>query len=101
VSAFEETIDATLDPSGQIVLSHAPRVAPGPVQVTIRTLAAAASRRGLADVAREIAVEQRSRGFPGRSASDIRDDEDARTNEDAERDQELDTASRAAPGGGP
>src|SRR5205807_1260216 len=101
VSATEETIDATLDPNGQLRLSHQPRIPPGPVRVTIRVAAAAASRRGLADVIREIATEQRSRGFPGRSAADLRAEEDARLDEDAERDRELDAARRPASPGGP
>ena len=57
-------------------------------------------RRGLADVIREIAAEQRSRGFLGRSAADLRAEDDARLAEDAERDQELDAARRqSSPGG--
>ena len=50
---------------------------------------------------REIAAEQRSRGFPGRSAGDLRAEDDARLAEDAERDRELDAARRAASLGGP
>jgi hypothetical protein len=42
----------------------------------------------------EIATEQRSRGFPGRSAADLRAEDDARLAEDAERDRELDAARR-------
>lgn len=49
-------------------------------------------RRGLVDVIREIAAEQRSRGFPGRSAAELRAEDEARQAEDAERDRELDTA---------
>jgi hypothetical protein len=63
---------------------------PGPVHVTIR--AAAGPRRGLADVVREIAAEQRARGFPGRSAEELRAEEEASLAEDAERDRELDAA---------
>ena len=70
MSAGEETIDATLDSNGQLRLSHQPRLPPGPVRVTIRTVAAPGARRGLADVVREIAAEQRARGFPaGRQQS--------------------------------
>jgi len=47
MSVREETIDATLDPSGHLSLAHWPRVTPGPVRVTIR-VAAAAGRRGAA-----------------------------------------------------
>ena len=100
VSAIEETIDATLDSNGQLRLSHKPRLPPGPVRVTIRT-AAALPRRGLADVIREIAAEQRARGFPGRSAADLCAEDDARSDEDAERDRELDHARRAASPVGP
>jgi hypothetical protein len=46
----------------------------------------------LVDVIREIAAEQRSRGFPGRSAAELRAEDEARQAEDAERDRELDTA---------
>ena len=70
MNVIEETIDATLDSNGQLRLTHQPRLPPGPVRVTIRAAAPAGRRRGLADVIREIAAEQRSRGFPGRSAED-------------------------------
>jgi hypothetical protein len=99
VSALEETIDATLNSNGQLQRSHPPRLAPGPVRVTIRVAAVTGSRRGLADVIREIAAEQRSRGFPGRSAAELRADDEARADEDAERDRELDAARRAVPAG--
>jgi hypothetical protein len=51
-------------------------------------------QRGLADVIREIAADQRTRGFPGRSAEELLVEDDARLAEDAERDQELDAARR-------
>src|SRR4051794_6246340 len=92
MSAIEETIDATLDATGQLRLSRPPHVPPGPVRVTIRA-AAAPAPRGLADVIREIAAGQRTRGFAGRSA-DLRAEEDARQAEDA--DWELDAARRSA-----
>ena len=101
MNIIEETIDATLDANGQLRLTHQPRLPPGPVRVTIRVAAAVGPRRGLADVIREIAAEQRSRGFPGRSAADLRAEDDARLAEDAERDRELDTARRGASPGGP
>lgn len=101
MSTLEETIDATLDANGQLRLSHPPALPPGPVRVTIRAAAVLGPRRGLADVIREIAAEQRSRGFPGRSAAELRAEEDARLDEDAERDRELDAARRAASLGGP
>ena len=91
MNAGEETIKATLDSSGQLQLSHPPRLRPGPVQVTIR-VAAEGPPPGLADVIREIAAEQRSRGFPGRSEEDLRAEDEARLAEDDERDRELDAA---------
>ncbi|HEX3654882.1 MAG TPA: hypothetical protein VHV55_03700 [Pirellulales bacterium] len=96
----EETIEAVLDPNGQLRLLSPPRLPPGPVQVTIRVAPAVGRRRGLADVMQEIAAEQRSRGYAGRSATDLRAEDDAQLAEDAERAQELDAARRgAAPGG--
>ena len=100
MNVIEETIDATLDSNGELRLTQRPRLPPGPVQVTIR-VAAARPARGLADVIRDIAGEQRSRGFPGPSAEDLRAEDDARLTEDAERDQELDAARRRSPSGGP
>ena len=93
-----ETIDGTLDVNGQLLLSHQPQMPPGPVRVTIRA-AATRPRRGLADVIREIASEQRSRGFPGRPTVDQRAEEERCLDENAERDQELDSARRTL--GGP
>jgi hypothetical protein len=87
MNVIEETIDATLDSNGQLRLTHRPRVPPGP--------------GGLADVIREIAAEQRSRGFPGRSPEDLSSEDDARLAEDAERDRELDAARRGSSSGGP
>jgi hypothetical protein len=95
MEVIEETIDATLDSEGQLRLTHQPQLPPGPVRVTIR--AAAGPPRGLADVIREIAAEQRSRGFPGRSAEDLRADDETRQAEDAERDREQDTMPAEAP----
>ncbi len=96
MSATEETIDATLEANGQLRLSHQPRLPPGPVRVTIRAAAALGPRPGLADVIREIAAEQRARGFPGRSAADLRAEDDARLDEDAERDRELEAAQQCS-----
>ena len=101
MNVIEETIEATLDSNGQLRLTHQPRLPPGPVRVTIRVAAAVGPQRGLADVIREIAAEQRSRGSPGRSAEDLRAEDDARLAEDAERDRELDAARRGASPGGP
>jgi hypothetical protein len=101
MKVIEETIEATLDSNGQLRLTHQPRLPPGPVRVTIRVVAAVVPRRGLADVIREIAAEQRSRGFPGRSAEDLRAEDDARLADDAERDRELQAARRRVSPGGP
>ena len=65
MNVIEETIEATLDSNGQLRLTHQPRLPPGPVQVTIRVAAAGGPQRGLADVIREIAAEQRSAASPG------------------------------------
>jgi hypothetical protein len=94
VSLLEESIDATLDPSGQLHLSHAPALPAGPVRVTIRPAGSMARRRGIADVIDEIAARQRARGFPGRSAAEIQAEENARLADDEERDRELDAARR-------
>ena len=54
----------------------------------------------VSDVIREIAAEQRSRGFAGRAAADLRDEDDTRAAEDDDRDRELDVARRGASPGG-
>ncbi len=100
MSASEETIEATLDANGQLQLAHPPQLPPGPVQVTIRS-AVVRPQRGLASVLREITADQRSRGFLGRSAEDLRAEEEARLAEDSDRDQELDTARRHVSAGRP
>lgn len=92
----EETIEAMLDENGNLSLTHLSRLPAGPARVTIRVAATAGPRRGLADVIREIAAEQRLRGFPGRSAEELRAEDAARLAEDAERDRELDAARREA-----
>jgi hypothetical protein len=99
MSNFEETIDATLDANGQLTLSHQPCIPAGPVRVTIRAAAATATNRTLADVIRQISADQSARGFSGRSQADLKAEEGAQIDEDAERDQELDAARRAASGG--
>lgn len=101
MNIIEETIEATLDSNGQLRLSHQPQLPPGPVSVTIRVATAVGPRRGLTDVIREIAAEQRTRGFSGRSAADLRTEDDARLTEDDERDRELDAARRGASPKGP
>jgi hypothetical protein len=88
MNRIEETIEGTLDSRGQLQLTHQPQLPPGPVHVTIR-VAAPGSQRGLADVIREIAAEQRSRGFPGRSAADLQAEDAVSLAEDTERDREL------------
>jgi len=100
MNVIEETIEATLDPNGQLRLTHQPRLPPGPVRVTIRAGAAVGPLRGLADVIREIAADQRSRGFPGRSVEGLRAEDEARLAEDAARDRELDAARRGVSSGG-
>jgi hypothetical protein len=98
----EETITAILDSNGQLHLTQQPRLPPGPVHVTIRVTATTAQPpRGLADVIREIAAAQRTRGFSGRSAADLRAEEDAHLSEDAERDRELGSARGGTVPGGP
>lgn len=69
------------------------------MQVTIRV--AAAPRRGLADVVREIAAGQRSCDFSGRSAEELRAEDDARLAEDAEGDLELEAARHGGAPAGP
>jgi hypothetical protein len=101
VSVTEETIDATLNANGQLSLARSPQLPAGPVSVTIRLLPAPTTRRGLADVIREIAGEQRARGYPGRSAAELSAEEDAHLLEDADRDRELEAARRPHGPGGP
>jgi hypothetical protein len=101
MNVTEETIDAVLDSNGELRLTHQPSLPPGPVRVTIRVAAAFAPKRGLADVTREIAAEQRSRGFPGRSADELRAEDDALQADDDDRDRELDAARRRSASGGP
>lgn len=100
MSVLEETIDATLEVNGELRLAHPPQLPPGPVRVTIR-IVAGGPQRGLADVIREIAAEQRSRGSPGRSAAELRAERDASKDEDDERDREQDAARRDPSAGGP
>jgi hypothetical protein len=94
MNVSEETIDATLDSNGHLQLTRQPRLPPGPVQVTIRVPPVVRPQSGLAEVIRQIAAEQRSHGFSGRSADEMRADDDERLAEDAERDRELGAARR-------
>jgi hypothetical protein len=71
------------------------------VRVTIRVAAAVGPRRGLADVIREIAAEQRSRVFPGQSSEGLSSEDDARPADEAKRDRELDAARHTSSSGGP
>ena len=98
MNVIEETIEAMLDSSGQLLLTQPARLPPGPVQVTIRVAGAGGQVRGLADVVQEIASEQRARDFAGRSTEELRHEDDACRAEDAERDQELDAAPHALAG---
>jgi hypothetical protein len=99
MASIEETIDATLHANGHLQLSHQPQLPPGPVQVTIRAKPTTGTKHGLAAIAQQIAVDQRARGFPGRSSAEIQADEEASIEADAERDAELDAARRGeAPG---
>lgn len=93
MSFREETIEATLDSNGQLSLSHPPHLPSGPVRVTIR-VATGQPRRGIADVARELAAEQRARGLVGRSEEELAAEEAANQAEDEERDRLLDAARR-------
>ena len=95
MNGMEETIEGVLGSDGQLILTHQPRLPPGPVEVTIRVAAPTRGKRALADVIREIAADQRGRGFPGRSAAQVRAEEESRQAEDDERDRELNAARRA------
>lgn len=101
MNAVEETIEATLDSNGQLRLAHQSRLPPGPVRVTIRVGTGVAPQRGLADVIQDIAKEQRSRGFHGRSREDLQAEEAMTLAEDVDRDRELDAARRANSENGP
>ena len=100
MNVIEETIDATLDSSGQLQLTHQPRLPPGPVGVTIRVAAPVGPRRGMADFIQEIDAEQRLRGFHGRTAAEHQADQEDRQAEDDERDREQEAARHAAAPGG-
>jgi hypothetical protein len=95
MNTTQETIEAVLGSDGQLTLGHQSRLPPGPVEVTIRLAAPTRGKRALADVIREIAADQRARGFPGRSAAQLRAEEEARQAEDSDRDRELNAARRA------
>jgi hypothetical protein len=90
----EEVIDATLELDGTLRLAHQPQLPPGPVRVTIQPVGPTRPRRTLADVIREIAADQRSRGYSGRTAKELRTEAEMNGEEDEERDRELEAARR-------
>jgi hypothetical protein len=92
MSLLEETIEATLESDGHLELNHKPQLAPGPVQVTIRSMSMTSSKGGLADLLRELAAEQRARGFAGLSPAELHQFDVNRQNEDEERDLEQESA---------
>jgi hypothetical protein len=98
VNATVETIDATLDANGHLQLAHQPQLPPGPVTVTIRA-AAPGSRRGLADVIREIRVDQIARGFTGLTAEQLRQREAEIEAENDEYDREMERLGALPPPG--
>jgi hypothetical protein len=98
MSLTEEVIDAVLEADGSLRLSHSPTISPGPVRVTISTVSPQ-PKRGMADVIREIAAEQRARGYMGRSAEELKAEEELQHEEDEERDREQESArQKAGPG---
>ncbi|OGS13352.1 MAG: hypothetical protein A2234_04315 [Elusimicrobia bacterium RIFOXYA2_FULL_58_8] len=101
MNSRQETIDAMLGTDGQLILTHQPRLPPGPGEVTIRVAGPMRGNGGLADVIRQIAADQRARGFPGRSAAELRVEEEASEAEGADRDRELDAARRVPSPEGP
>ncbi len=97
----EEVIDAVLEADGTLRLMSPPQVAPGLVRVTISSVAVSPFRRGLADILRQIAAEQRARGYSGRSAEELRAEAEDQAADDKERDRELAAARRSAAPGEP
>lgn len=92
MNIIEETIEATLDPNGELRLTHPPRLPPGPVRVTIRATSPVGPRRRMADLIQEIDADQRLCGFHGRTAAELEADEQARQADDDERDREHEAA---------
>ena len=100
MTSTEEVLEAVLEPDGILRLLRRPQLQPGTARVTIRTSPAPSSPRGLADVLREIATDQRARGEAGRSAEELRAMAEDRAEDDEERDRELAAARRDfRPGG--
>ena len=93
MNVTEETIDAVLDSNGELRLTHQPSLPPGPVRVTIRVAAAFAPKRGLADVTREIAAEQRLPRLPRTVGGRTARRDDALQADDDDRDRELDAGA--------
>lgn len=100
MNVIEETIEATLESNGQLHLTQQPRLAPGPVRVTIR-VAALGARRGLADVIREIRADQVDRGFQGLTTDQLRQREAEIEAENDEYDCEMERlGALPSPGSG-
>lgn len=97
MNVIEETIEATLDPNGQLRLTHPPQFPPGPVRVTIRAATAAVPQRGLADVIREIRADQIARGFHGLSSEELRQQEADVEAENDEYDREMERIGALPP----
>jgi hypothetical protein len=97
---IEEAIEATLDATGQLRLTHQPWLPPGPVRVTTRVATSVGPRRSMADVILEIDADQRLRGCHRRTAAELQAEEEARQAEDDERDSEQDAARSGASLGG-
>ena len=47
MNGMQETIEAMLGSDGQLILTHQPRLPPGPVEVTIRVATPRAAKRAL------------------------------------------------------
>ena len=99
MTPIEETIDATLDASGQLQLSRSPQLPPGPVRVTIRVASASGPRRTLADVIREIRADQIARGFHGLTTEELRQREAELEAENDEYDREMERLGALPPPG--
>ena len=99
MNLIEETIEATLDSSGQLQLTHPPTLPPGPVQVTIRVAAAVRPKRGLADVIREIRADQIARGFQGLTTEQLRQQEAEVEAENDAYDREMESIRALPPPG--
>src|SRR5713226_208731 len=99
MNVIEETIEATLDSSGLLRLTHQPRLPPGPVRVTIRVAAPVGPKRGLADVIREIRADQVARGFHGLTTEQLRQREAEIEAENDDYDREMERLGALPPPG--